>query len=389
MTSVGVRVSLKVVKPARSANSALHRAPRHRASRHRADARGSPPPRPRAGTDERRHRVVGPRGPSARAARARRRRLLATEGGQHAIGRLAAGLGAGDTRHGAGVPPVDPCRRGLQIQTAERGGERYRADTRVAPKAMSANAASSRTCHTHQLRCQFRLTVTAISASPRSARATAMYSGRARPGFDTWRRVARPNRRTGPRRPARGCPGSGTLAGRRGRSSGAAARWRPPKAAMIAMSPPRHDGPQPKDGAGSRTGVWARRRRREARRDDQADRGGDREPDVRVMEQDPGVASAWRPRNPALARKASEMRTRRASWWRPAAFRHVGEDRRDDNRDETSQKWLGWCSQTTSSSGRADSTRSPTSGNASATSVDHVMPRSRPASWACSPCAEG
>ena len=47
---------------------------------------------------------------------------------------------------------------------------------------MSANAASSRTCHTHQLRCQFRLTVTAISASPRSARATAMYS-RTRPRF--------------------------------------------------------------------------------------------------------------------------------------------------------------------------------------------------------------
>ena len=33
-----------------------------------------------------------------------------------------------------------------------------------------------------------------------------------------------------------------------------------------------------------------------------------------------GVASAWRPRNPALARNAREMSVRRASRYRPAAI---------------------------------------------------------------------
>jgi len=32
----------------------------------------------------------------------------------------------------------------------------------------------------------------------------------------------------------------------------------------------------------------------------------------------PGVASACRPRNPAAEKNASEIRTRRASRWRPA-----------------------------------------------------------------------
>ena len=133
MTSVGVRVSLKVVKPARSANSALI-------------ALLATEPRDIGPTlaDPLRHdrgqvRTKGGIESSDLAGRLREQRRLvvggslATEGGQHAIGRLAAGLGAGDA-YGAGVPPVDPCGVASRYRPPNAAVAIHRADTRVAPR---------------------------------------------------------------------------------------------------------------------------------------------------------------------------------------------------------------------------------------------------------------
>ena len=154
MTSVGERVSLNVVKPARSAKRTLtsRSSPPSRSPRRRA-ADGSPGRRPRQVRPERRVQAaqlaggLREQGESSSVAPSRRR------SGEHPVGRLAPRPRPPRPRRS---PPraSDRSGRASPRGTARRtprpatrsGGTRWRA-----PSAMAANAASISRCHSHQL----------------------------------------------------------------------------------------------------------------------------------------------------------------------------------------------------------------------------------------------
>ena len=79
----------------------------------------------------------------------------------------------------------------------------------------------------------------------------------------------------------------------------------------------------------------------------------------------PGVASACSPKNSAAARKPSPTNSSRASpWWRAARSTVSASHAESAAATATSQKWLGWCSHTTSAGGTASRSHSPASGSA-------------------------
>ena len=177
MTSVGARVSLNVVNPARSANRTL-------------TSRSSPPSCATAGSRRRIRWATtdGRYGPERRVETAQfagglcqerdlvARGALATEVGQYPFSRA---LRARPLQR----PPRSPWRAsGRPGQGCFRGTARRRPKSSEplrrysfrAPSAMAANANSISRCHSHQLRCQFRLTATATMASASRTNATAI-----------------------------------------------------------------------------------------------------------------------------------------------------------------------------------------------------------------------
>ena len=150
------------------------------------------------------------------------------------------------------------------------------------------------------------------------------------------RRTARPRRRDSTSEspapsPAGGGPSSG----------GSPASETTAQPIISATSPPsRARGGEGHVARGPASG--ADRRGGEHRRDHEPDRGRDANPTFGALSRTPGVASACRPRNPALARNASETRISRASRYRPAAtFVTYASDDVDDGRDRGRAR-SGW-----------------------------------------------
>ena len=161
--------------------------------------------------------------------------------------------------------------------------ERPRRYSRRAPRAIAANAASSSTCHSHQLACQFRLSDTAIIAS---ASKHARHGHAQRHGVTTAPvELDRAPRRIGVQRDRdRGQDAQHARPlERRGRHRSRAVTARSirrPRRPSEQEATEQHRS-QTQDHLGTRSRQRARGSRREHRRDDESDRRGRGEPDVR------------------------------------------------------------------------------------------------------------
>ncbi len=184
-----------------------------------------------------------------------------------------------------------------------------------APRAISANATSMRTCHSHQLSRQFRLRTTAIIASARRTSATAIASTTVPPRTRYWRNERHAAKTYSPTAtiPSAVSGPTPSLGGGGPSSGGSLARDTNPHATIRTISPPSMTGR-------SRRTVLARGPAMALV--DAAAKSAARTSPIGVATTNPafgwssstpGVASACSPRNPALARNASEMRISRAS----------------------------------------------------------------------------
>ena len=173
MTSVGERVSLKVVNPGQvgehHADLTLLAAQRRQRGRAFADPLGDD--RRQVGSKRRIEPPDLPRG-------LRQERQLLVRAPSR---RRSESTGSVDSPR-ASADTTDVTAPAYQRSTRASVASRYRPPnaavsdrprwySRRAPNAIAANAASSRTCHSHQLACQFRLSDTAIIASASSTNA--------------------------------------------------------------------------------------------------------------------------------------------------------------------------------------------------------------------------
>ena len=79
------------------------------------------------------------------------------------------------------MPPIDAFERALQVQPAERAGDRALPPVLpLAANRIEPNAIAMSTCHSHHVACQLRPNTTATMASARSTNAAATASGNVR-----------------------------------------------------------------------------------------------------------------------------------------------------------------------------------------------------------------